>query len=100
MLKVGGGPSPPGAPLALTSRRSGNTVTFSWVAPLDGSPTSYVVEAGRMLGQSDLAVFSTGSAATALTVPNVPRGTYYVRLRAVNAIGAGPPSFDALVVVP
>ena len=79
---------------------SGNVVTFSWAAPLDGSPTGYLVEAGSMPGLSNLAVFSSGSAATTLTVTHVPRGTYYVRLRAVNALGAGPPSFDTVVVVP
>jgi hypothetical protein len=100
MLKVGSGPSPPSAPLGWTYRLSGNAVTFSWSAPLDGSPTSYLVEAGSMIGLSNLAVFSTGSAATTLTVPNVPSGIYYVRLRAVNTMGAGPPSYDTLIVVP
>ena len=52
-----------------------------------------------MRGLSNLAVFSTASAATTLTVADVPRGTYHVRLRAVNASGAGPPSFDTVVVV-
>lgn len=100
MVKVGGVPSPPSAPLRLRYRLAGNSVTFSWAAPIDGSPTSYVVEAGSQLGLSNLAVFNTGNTATTLTVPNVPRGTYYVRLRAVNALGAGPPSGDALLIIP
>ena len=100
LVKVGSGPSPPSAPFNFLSRVSGNAVTFSWAAPLDGSPTSYLVEAGSMLGLSNLAVLNTGSAATTLTVTNVPRGTYHVRLRAVNGLGAGPPSFDTIVVVP
>ncbi len=99
MVKVGSGPSPPGVPHRWTYRVAGNTVTFSWAAPLDGSPTSYIVEAGSMAGLSDIAVFNTGSAATTLTVPNVPRGRYHVRLRARNALGAGPPTYDLTVTV-
>ena len=72
LVKVGSGPSPPSAPLNLARRVSGNVVTFSWDAPLDGSPTGYVVEAGSTLGLSNLAVFGTGSAATTLTVQDVP----------------------------
>lgn len=100
LVKVGSGPAPPSAPLNLANRVSGSVVTFSWTAPLDGSPTGYLIEAGSMRGLSNLAVFSSGSSATTLTVPNVPRGTYFVRLRGVNAVGVGPPSFDTMVVVP
>jgi hypothetical protein len=99
MVKVGNGPSPPGAPLAWDYRVSGNVVTFSWAPPLDGVPTSYILEAGSMLSLSNLAVFNTGSAATTVTVRDVPKGSYYVRLRAVNAVGVGPPTYDTIVFV-
>jgi hypothetical protein len=100
MVKVGNGPSPPSAPFVSDLNVSGNVVTLSWAAPLYGSPTGYLLEAGSMRGLANLAVLSTGSAATTLTVRDVPRGTYFVRLRAVNASGVGPPTFDVTVVVP
>ena len=37
--------------------------------------------------------------ATSFATGGVGRGTYYVRVRAVNGAGSGPPSADATVVV-
>ena len=98
-MKLGGGPSPPGAPLGWISTVSGNVVTFTWAAPFIGTPTGYLLEAGTGIGQSNIVVFNTGSPATTFTVGGVPPGTYYVRLRAVNAVGVGPPTFDTSVAV-
>ena len=36
----------------------------------------------------------------AVTIPNVPRGTYYVRVRAVNELGASAASGDVRIDVP
>jgi predicted phage tail protein len=38
--------------------------------------------------------------ATQLVVPNAPSGTFYVRVRAVNAAGASEPTADIPVTVP
>jgi hypothetical protein len=99
MVKAGNGPSPPEPPLGLTIAVNGNVVTLSWTPPLSGPPLGYRIEAGTALGLSNVAVFDTRSAATSFAAAGVPPGTYYVRLRAINAIGVGPATFDGLVVV-
>jgi predicted phage tail protein len=99
MIVVGGVPAPPGAPTFTSHSVSGGTVTLTWVAPSFGSPTSYIIEAGSAPGLSNLAVANTGSAATTVSFPGVPPGTYYVRLRAVNALGASIVSNERTIVV-
>jgi hypothetical protein len=99
-ISVTVGTGPPGAPRNLNSQRSGQTVTLNWSAPLGAAvPTEYIVEAGSASGQSNLAVIPTGSTSTTLSGA-VPPGTYYVRLRASNAAGVGPPSNQIVVTVP
>lgn len=39
-------------------------------------------------------------ASTTITIPNVPRGTYYVRVRAINDLGVSAPSTDVRIDVP
>ena len=83
----------PGAPTSLSGSLTGNTVSLWWTAPSPAcAATSYVVEAGSSSGAANIANFDTGSAATSVTVPNVPVGTYYVRVRARNAYGTSGPS--------
>ncbi len=100
MMVVGGVPSPPGAPNFTGVTVSGSNVTLSWTAPTTGTATSYVVEAGSATGLANLAVANTGSAATTVGFAGVPSGTYYVRLRAVNALGASVVSNERVIVVP
>ncbi|MGE3887093.1 MAG: carboxypeptidase regulatory-like domain-containing protein [Vicinamibacterales bacterium] len=100
MLNVGNLPAPPGAPTALAFTIVGTTVNLSWTAPVDSAPTSYVLEAGSGPGLSDLVRQDTGSAATSLAYADVPPGTYYVRVRAVNSLGAGVASNEVVVTVP
>jgi len=79
---------------------SGPTVTLSWTAPSSGTAISYIVEASSTPGgPADLANFNTGNAQTSLVVPNVPAGTYYVRIRGVDSGGAGPPSNEVQLIV-
>jgi hypothetical protein len=100
MLNVGSVPAPPGAPTALSFTLDGATVNLSWTAPTEGAPTSYVLEAGSEPGLADLVTQCTGSSATSLAYADVPPGTYYVRVRAVNSLGAGVPSNEVVVTVP
>ena len=100
MINVGNVPAPPSPPQNFFSSVSSGTVTFTWTAPLLGTPLSYVLEAGTAPGLSNITVFNTGSAATTFVVPGVPSGTYYVRLSAANAQGVSPVSNERTVIVP
>ncbi len=60
-------------------------------------PTNYVVEAS--LVPSGTVIATLPVAATSLTVPGVPIGVYYVRVRAVNAGGQSAPSNEVTVTV-
>lgn len=90
---------PPTAPFALDVTRVGSTVTFTWGAPSIGTgPFTYRLEAGSSPGLSDLATVVSG--VPTLTVPGVPPGTYYVRVRAAGSGGLGPAGNELTVVVP
>ena len=92
--------SAPTSPLNLTSSVSGSTVNLFWSAPTGSDPaSSYIVEAGSALGRVDLANFDTGSPATTLTAPDVPPGTYYVRVRSKNSAGVSAPSNETVLTV-
>ena len=79
-----------GTPQNLTSSVNGTTVTLTW----SGGSGSYVVEAAFTPGGGVIA--SLPVSGTTLTVPNVPAGTYFVRVR--NATG-GTPSNEVTVSV-
>jgi Fibronectin type III domain len=87
------------APLSLSATVNGNTVVLSWTAPASGQVLTYTIEAGSAPGLTNLASVNTGSASTSLTVPGVPNGTYYVRVRALDASGPSGPSNEVTIVV-
>src|SRR5262245_26215871 len=90
----------PGGPANLTASVNGTTVTLIWQPPESGDPaTSYVIEAGSVSGQSDLASFDTLTSATSFVASAVPSGRYFVRVRARNAAGLGPASNEVVVMV-
>jgi hypothetical protein len=91
----------PGPVTNLTFQISGRDVLLQWQAPASGAaPTQYVVEAGTAPGLSNLGQFPTGSASAFVIVANVPPGTYYVRVRALNGETFGPPSNEVVITVP
>lgn len=88
---------PPGVPGGLTGSAQGDTVSLSW-SPATGAPaTGYQVIAGSMPGAADLGVIVVTQ--PSLVVPGVPRGVYYVRVAAINALGASAPGADVMVTV-
>jgi hypothetical protein len=60
--------------------------------------TGYVIEAGSAPGLSNLAVQPVASVTT-VSFSGVPAGTYYVRIRAVNALGRSVASDELVIVV-
>jgi len=91
-----------GAPGTLVATAtSAGSVTLTWGAPTSGVATSYVIESSNQAGgPANLANFNTGNNSLTLAVPNVPVGTYYVRVRAVASCGEGAPSNEVALVVP
>lgn len=92
-----GGDGVPGRVFSLTGAVAGNSVALSWIAPSSGPPASFVIEAGRSAGATDIAAFDIGSTATSVTLSSVPAGTYYVRVRAKNSAGVGAPSNEIML---
>jgi len=98
---VGGGPacsSPPGAPTLSDAIVTVNLVGFRWRPASAGCPaTAFVVQAGSVPGQSNLAIVNVGDLQSfAATAPN---GTYYIRVVAQNAFGVSAPSNEVVAVV-
>jgi glucose/arabinose dehydrogenase len=97
VLKVvgaaGAGPLP-SAPGNLSATVAGQTVSLSWT-PITG--TAYQIEAGSLSGASNLAVITTNQSSALF--PNVPPGTYFVRVRSVNGAGVSAASNEVVVSV-
>jgi hypothetical protein len=91
--------APPGAPTSLTATAVLSTVTLNWTpATTGGAAQSHLVEAGTASGVYNLGTIAFG-AGTSAVFNNVPGGTYFVRVRAQNALGVSPPSPEASVTV-
>jgi hypothetical protein len=89
-----------GPPSNLAATVLGTTVTLNWAAPATGgAATNYIVEAGSVPGAANLAVAATNSAVPAATFVGVPAGSYFVRVRAANALGSSGPSNEIVVTV-
>lgn len=88
----------PGAPTLHAPAVSNRTVTLSWSAGAGGAPSSYILFASATPGGAPIAtVLLSGAGAS---FPNVPPGTYYLRLVASNAAGASAPSAELRLTVP
>ena len=75
-------------------------VTLTWTIDASRSiATGQVVEAGFSPGETVVRL-PVDAGATSLTVPGVPPGRYYVRVRSVNGTGVGAPSNEVMVDVP
>ena len=98
MIVVGNVPSPPGAPNFTALTATGSTITLTWTAPTTfGAATGYIIEAGSATGLTNIATLNTGNTNTTASFSGVPPGTYYVRIRAVNAQGASVVSNERVI---
>jgi hypothetical protein len=88
----------PGAPQNLDFSMAGRVVTLTWAAATGTTPLAYVIEVGSSPGLANLFTGSVG-AVTVFTAA-APPGVYFVRVRAQNTCGIGPPSGERTIVVP
>jgi predicted phage tail protein len=93
------GPSAPAPPVGVTASVTGATATLSWVPPApDTGPTAataYVIEVGTSPGAVNVGRFNVGNVTRFSSA--IPVGTYYVRVRAINAFGASAPSSEVVI---
>jgi beta-lactam-binding protein with PASTA domain len=90
----------PAAPSGLSATVTGNIVSLSWTAPAgpaSNAPTSYLIQAGATPGTT-LGSLNTGSAATTFSQVVTP-GTFFLRVRGVNACGTGAASNEVSVTI-
>lgn len=88
---------PPEPPTNLAASASGSNVTITWQPGAGAAPMGYQLEAAAT--PSGAAIASVPVASAGLTVTSVPDGTYYLRVRAVNAAGVSVPSAEVSVTV-
>jgi hypothetical protein len=95
-VAIGWPPLPPRlAPAAVAN----GAVSMMWTLP-DASPqvTGYRLEAGYAPGTTAVSLDLGPSSGT--SIPGVPAGRYYARIRAVNANGVSAPSNEIVIDVP
>jgi hypothetical protein len=99
VVAVGAPPctSPPPAPAGLGYAVSGRFVSLAWIA--SGTITSTILEAGYSPGLTNAAMIVLDPSARSYATP-APPGTYYVRVRTVNACGESGASNEIVVPVP
>lgn len=90
----------PGAPRGLTATTGPGSVSFAWHPPVTGSRVdSYVLEAGDAPGAPTLSVPLTNMPGVGFT--GLPSGgRYWVRVKAVNALGPSQPSNEISITIP
>ncbi len=92
--------TPPGTPSGLTVAVSGTTAVFTWNPPSSGGAvTNYMLVAGTTSGFTVPIATATLPGTPGLSVPNVPAGTFYVRVLAMNNGGMSGPSNEVVLTV-
>ncbi len=97
---IASGPFPPAAPTNFSVTAALSNVTLSWTAAATGGPAQrYLVDAGTQPGVYNLGSTTFPASTTSTSVGGVPVGTYYLRVRAQNAIGTSPATPERSVTV-
>jgi hypothetical protein len=86
-----------GAPTGLSGSFTGNTISVTWLLGA-GAPSSYIVEAGRASGLSDVVVADTGNLLRIFSI-TLPTGTYYFRVKAKGSCGTSGASNEVAVTI-
>lgn len=88
----------PSPPTGLSASAAGSTLSASWVAPAAGcAPTAYVIRGGTAPGATDVGAVNVGLATS--VAANLPPGTYYLTVIALNGAAASAPSSEVAVAV-
>ncbi|MBP7775872.1 MAG: PQQ-dependent sugar dehydrogenase [Acidobacteria bacterium] len=85
----------PPVPANYVARAGGLLAALTWAA--SPAATHYLLEVGSASGLADLAVSTLGSATT--FTATAPAGSYFTRVRAVNACGASAPTPERAIVL-
>ena len=86
----------PVAPADVRSEVEGRTVMLAW---RPGADSSYRLEVGSKPGQADVLTADIERGATGWRTTGVIPGSYFLRVRAVNACGGSNPSNELIVRV-
>lgn len=97
---IASNPNPPNTPTAFSATAQLATVTLAWTpATTGGAAQRYIIDAGTASGNYNLGSIVINAPATSTAVGSVPTGTYFVRLRAQNALGTSAPTAERSVTV-
>ncbi len=90
----------PDPPTNFTVAAVLSTITLSWTpASTGGVAQRYILDAGNTPGVYNLGSATYPASVTSTAIPNVPAGTYYLRVRAQNALGTSLSSVERAVTV-
>ena len=89
---------PPETPSTFAVAVNAHVGRFTWSPSPSGSADSYRIEVGLSPGTTVVTV-PAPALDSDFSMPGIPPGRFFVRLRGVNAFGIGPPTDDVEVVV-
>lgn len=97
---IASGPFPPDTPTGFTASAALSTVSLAWTPAATGGATQrYIVDGGTAPGVYNLGSITYPASTTSTSIGGAPAGTYYLRVRAQNAIGTSLPSAERSVTV-
>jgi len=97
---IASGPLPPNPPTNFTATAALSTVSLAWTpADSGGTAQRYILDVGTAPGVYNLGSVTYPGSTTSVAIGAVPVGTYYLRVRAQNAIGTSLPSPERPVTV-
>lgn len=92
--------APPDTPTAFSASAQLSTATFTWTpATTGGAVQRFLIDAGTAPGNYNLGTVPVTAPTTTLSVGGVPAGTYYLRIKAQNALGTSAPTAERTLVV-